>query len=163
MIARPCAVPRDALLRTYASRDGVYTDCYEVIHPLEADLADFIDAFYKTWLFRLERAVLTLSLRRRITDAEVASLARGDAERFAAWQVEARSAGQILLADLSGHTRSYLAVSPKNGGVTRLLFGSAVVPRIDGRLPIWVRALMPLHRFYSKALLRLAERRLRFN
>lgn len=159
MIARAVEVPRDALLHTYVAQDGTYTDCFEVMHPLKADLPEFIAAFYTTWLFRLERAVLTLTLRRRIRDSDVAALGQG-AEGFAAWTVEARADGQILLCDLSGATRSWLAVAPKDGGVTRLLFGSAVVAQ-GGDLPAWVRATVPLHRFYSRALLRLAERKLR--
>lgn len=159
MIARMIEVPRDALLQKYVADEGTYTDAFEVMHPLEADLSAFITAFYTTWLFRLERAVLTLSLRKRITDKEVVALAKG-AERFAAWTVEERAETQILLCDLASATRSWLAVAPKEGGVTRLLFGSAVVAR-NGTLPWWVRGTVPLHRFYSRALLRLAERKLR--
>jgi hypothetical protein len=159
MIARAVPVPRDALLSVYVAQDGTYTDCFEVMHPLEADLSAFIEAFYTTWLFRLERAVLTLTLRRRVTDAEVTALAAGES-RFAVWTVEARAPAQVLLCDLGGHTRSWLAVAPKDGGVTRLLFGSAVVAR-DGALPGWMRAITPLHRFYARSLLRLAERKLR--
>ncbi len=162
MIARACPVPGDALLHAYVDRAGTYTDCFEVMHPGAVDLNDFIAAFYATWLFRLERFVLTLTQRRRITDADVKALATGAADRFAVWTVEARTESQVLLCDASGHTRSYLAVAPKEGGVTRLIFGSAVVARPDGSLPTWVRVLMPLHRLYSKALLRLAERRMRF-
>lgn len=162
MIARACAVPRDALLHSYVNRAGTFTDCFEVMHPVAADLEAFIAAFYTTWLFRLERAVLTVTQGRRIKDTDVQALASGAADRFAVWTVEDREARQILLCDVSGHTRSYLAVAPKDGGATRLLFGSAVVGGPEGRLPYWVRALMPFHRVYSKALLRLAERRMRF-
>jgi hypothetical protein len=162
MIARACAVPRDALLSAYVDRAGVYTDCFEVMLPGQANLDEFIAAFYTTWLFRLERAVLTLGLRRRISDSDVMALANGTAARFAAWQVESRAEAQLLLCDLSGRTRSYLAVAPKEGGVTRLLFGSAVVPREGAELGAVVRAILPLHRFYSKALLRLAERKMRW-
>jgi len=160
MIARAVPVPRDALLTEYVSRDGTYTDCFEVMHPLEADLPAFIASFYTTWLFRLERAVLTVTLRKRIKDSDVDALARAEVQAFAAWTVEERAPGQILLCDLAGHTRSWLAVAPKEGGVTRLLFGSAVVAQ-NGTLPGWVRAMMPLHKFYARALLRLAERKLR--
>ena len=160
MIARSVPVPRDALLSTYVRQDGTYTDCFEVMHPLEADLPAFIAAFYTTWLFRMERAVLTVTSRKWSKDKDVAALADGGAENFAAWRVEDRAATQILLCDLGGHTRSWLAVAPKEGGTTRLLFGSAVVAR-NGTLPVWVRATIPVHRFYARALLRVAERKLR--
>lgn len=161
MMARAVPVPRDALLAAYVGQGATYTDAFEVMSPHDVSLADFINAFYTTWLFRLERAVLTLTLRRRIRDPEVAALADG-ADNFAAWRVEARAEGQILLCDLSGHTRSWLAVSPKDGGVTRLVFGSAVVAAKGKPLGLFIRTVIPLHRFYSRALLRLAERRLRF-
>lgn len=160
MIARPCPVPRDALLSRYVDQDGAYTDCFEVMHPGTASLEQFITAFYTTWLFRLERFVLTISLRRRIRDADVSALAEGRADHFAAWRIEDRAEGQLLLCDIAGATRSYLAIAPKDGGVTRLIFGSAVTAN-GGDLPGLVKALIPLHRFYSKALLRLAEYKLR--
>lgn len=160
MIARACDVPRDGLLQAYVARG--YTDCFEVMSPLEIDLGAFIDAFYTTWLFRLERAVLSVALRRRIRDADVAALAAG-ADTFAAWRVEGRADHQILLCDMAGHTRSYLAVSHKQGGVTRLVFGSAVVAADSGQSGGMMKALLPLHRFYSKCLLRLAERKLRYS
>lgn len=161
MIARACPVPRDSLLQVHAGRAGSYTDCFEVMHPLEADLPAFVQAFYSTWLFRIERVVLSVVLRRRITNADLQALATGKADGFAAWRVEARDGTQILLCDLAGYTRSYLAVAPKDGGVTRLLFGSAVVARDTSGMGHTLRTLLPLHRLYSRLLLRLAERRLR--
>ena len=162
MIARACSVPRDALLQAYVNRGATYTDCFEVMSPLGVTLPDFINAFYTTWLFRLERMVLTVSLRRRIRDTDVTALAEG-ADRFAAWRVEGRETNQILLCDLGGHTRSWLAVSAKEGGVTRLVFGSAVVAEEGKPLGGMIRVLIPLHRFYARALLRLAERKLRYS
>jgi hypothetical protein len=161
MIARQIEVPQDALLHLYVVQEGAYTDCFEVMLPVSATMEEFVGAFYTTWLFRLERLVLSVARRRRITDAQVYALASGDADGFAVWRVEARAPGQLLLADESGHTRSYLAFVGKEGGVARLIFGSAVVPREGQSMPAWVRATIPLHKFYSKALLRLAERRLR--
>jgi hypothetical protein len=160
MIARAVAVPGDALLRVYADSDGAYTDCFEVMHPLQADLPAFVTAFYTTWIFRLERFVLSLMLRRRIRDSEVVALAEAAADRFAIWEVEARQDGQILLCAKGGQTRSWLAVAAKEGGVTRLLFGSAVIGHAAER-PFWVKALTPAHVFYSRLLLRAAERKLR--
>jgi len=151
MIARACDVPRDGLLAPYARDAETYTDCFEAMSVHEVDLAAFIRAFYTTGLFRMERAVLSVFLRRWISDAQVADLAQGAAS-FAVWTVEGRGAREIVLSDARGLTRSYLAVSPKAGGVTRLVFGSAVVgPQGRG-----MRALMPLHRLYSKLLLRTA-------
>ncbi|MGB3246900.1 MAG: hypothetical protein WBB25_20375 [Sulfitobacter sp.] len=160
MKTRGCAVPGDSLLQAYVGQGATYTDCFEITSPVTVTLPDFIEAFYTTWLFRLERALLTVTLGRRIRDADVQALASG-AGRFAAWTVEAREEAQILLADLSGQTRSYLATSPQEGGGTRLIFGSAVVVAEGQPLGRMISVLTPLHRFYSKALLHLAERKLR--
>ena len=162
MIARACAVPRDALLSAYVGRAGTYVDCFEVMLPGEAKLNDFVLAFYTTWLFRIERAVLTIGVRRWISDRDVRALADGTAQEFAVWEVESRAECQLLLRDHSGRTRSYLAVASKDGGVTRLLFGSAVVSSPGGDMGPMLRALLPLHRLYAKALLRLAERKMRW-
>ena len=160
MIARACNIPRDGLLQAYATDGSTYTDCFEVMSPLAIPMEEFVQAFYSTWLFKVERLILSGVLRRLITDADVLALADG-ADSFAVWTVEARAQNQLLLCDMTGHTRSYLALSAKDGGVTRLIFGSAVVPSEGGQLGRGIQALMPLHRLYSKCLLRLAERKLR--
>tara|TARA_R110002074_G_scaffold44782_11_gene116494 strand:- start:3318 stop:3806 length:489 start_codon:yes stop_codon:yes gene_type:complete len=152
----PCAVPQGALLQRYVGLAGCYTDCFEVTLPGTVALPAFISAFYTTWLFRLERAVLTGLLRRRIRDSDVAALASGAANQFAAWTVEARQADQILLCDLAGHTRSFLAVERMADAGTKVLFGSAVAPSKSGDLGRGVKAMAPLHRFYSSSLLRAA-------
>ena len=161
MIARACDVPQDALLQAYVGQGATYTDCFEVMSPHAVILPDLIEAFYTTWLFRLERLVLTVAMRRRISDAEVRALAQGASE-FAVWRVEGRDDAQIMLRDRAGHTGSYLAVSGKEGGVTRLLFGSVVLAPPGQPLGRMVRLLIPLHRLYAKSLIRLAERKLRF-
>lgn len=161
MIAREIAVPGDSLLHRYAANPEDFTDCFEVMHPLAVDFETYVAAFYTTWLFRMERFGLSIALRRRIRDADAVALAGGRVDRFAVWEVEDRTEGQLLLRDTSGHTRSYLALVAKEGGVTRLIFGSAVVAGPDGTLPVLARALMPFHRLYSKLLLRTAERKLR--
>ena len=160
MTVRPCGVPREALLDAYVERPGAYTDCFELLHPVEVDLEAFITAFYTTRLFRLERLVLTIPLRHYPRDSEVAALASGRSETFAIWRVEARRERDILLCDLAGGTRSYFAVAPREGGQARLLFGSAVVPPKDRPLSRMVQWLTPAHRLYSKGLLAAAQKRL---
>lgn len=160
----PCPLPAPALLVRYAGGNG-YTDCFTTVLARRVALADFIDAFYTSWLFKLERAVLAGLFARPSTDAEAAELAAGNAERFAAWTVEARAADQILLCDLRGRTRSWLMVEARNTARTRLYFGSAIVPAHPERhghaaLGAGFRALLGLHRLYSRALLHAAARRL---
>lgn len=150
-------LPSDALLHQY-DQHGHYTDCFRIDLPTAVSLAQFIEAFYTTWLFRLERAVLSVALRRRITDTHVTELANG-AQTFAAWQVEGRDDAQILLRDVSGRTRSWLHCLAADDSSTRLYFGSAVLAH-DGTLSRIVTMTIPLHRAYARGLLRTAVNRL---
>jgi hypothetical protein len=157
-------LPEHALLARYAANGG-YTDCYATDLPGSYSHAEFVAAFYTTWLFKLERAILKLLVAKPSTDDEAAQLARGGRDSFAAWTVEASAPNQLLLCDFLGNTRSWLMVEPRHdGGVTRLYFGSAVVPRAvnDGppRLGFSFRALLGFHRRYSRALLAAARARL---
>jgi len=158
-------MPEHALLARY-SANGSYTDCYVTELPGNYSHAEFVAAFYTTWLFKLERAILRWLVRRPSTDWEAQQLARGQRESFAAWKVEARAPNQLLLCDFLGNTRSWLMVETRDdGGATRLYFGSAIVPRVDARtgekrLGTSFRALLGFHRGYSRALLSAARSRL---
>jgi len=152
-------LPPNALLRRYA-RGGGYTDCFTISIPGAVSLADYIEAFYTTLLFKLERLVLALFVARPSTDLQARALAAGEADRFAAWTVEGREARQILMRDFMGSTRSWLmAASDLAEGATTLHFGTAVVPH-RGASGVGFRAMIPFHRIYARALLRAAARRL---
>jgi len=155
-----CALPEEALLQRYAAQAGCYTDCFETALPQKVALPAYLEAFYGSWLFGLEKLVLRAHLRGRPINWDIAPVAAGSADAYAAWTVEGRGDGQILMCDLGGHTRSYLSVEDTAGGGTRLLFGSAVVPRAGQELPWLARAIVPLHRFYARSLLRAARARL---
>jgi hypothetical protein len=162
-----CALPHDALLRRYADGSG-YTDCYAVDLSGPVSQAAFVEAFYTTWLFKIERALLARFAGRPSTDLDARQLAAGAAVTFAAWRVEEQNAQQLLMADFTGKTRSWLMAVPLSGadasGRTRLYFGSAVVAHIDtvsGRATMGVgfRALLGFHKMYSRLLLRAAAAR----
>lgn len=158
-------LPAHALLRRYL-RDGHYADCYVVEMPVAVSQAEFVEAFYTTPLFKIERAILAAAVSRRSTDDEARALARGERDAFAAWTVEDRSDTQLLLADFMGRTRSWLMTEPTGHGGTRLHFGSAVVPRRDrdsGRpsLGTGFGLMLGFHKLYSRALLAAARNRLR--
>lgn len=162
---RPCPIPEGALLNRYV-RAGAYADCYCTDIAGNVSHARFVEAFYTTPLFKLERLILRLAVSRPSTDAQAAQLARGAADSFAAWSVEARSDNQLLLCDLHGRTRSWLMTAPLEAGAwTRLYFGSAVVPAHDEESgethlgPVF-SGLLGFHRLYSKVLLRSARLRL---
>jgi len=162
-----CALPEQALLTKYAG-GGAYTDCYatEIARPVSH--AEYVEAFYTGALFKLERLLLAWFASKPSTDAQAKELASGVLGTFAAWQVEARSANQLLMRDFSGRTRSWLMVAPAVSGgsaCTRLYFGSAVVPILDkpsgqATLGFTFKALLGFHKVYSRALLYAARSRL---
>lgn len=159
----PQPLPDDALLARYRE-NGAYTDCYAIDLPGEITQQAFVTAFYTSPAFRLERMILSLLMRKPSSDADVAELAAGTTESFAAWTVEARSQNQLLLCDYQSRTRSWLMAGPLSGGGTRLYFGSAVVPVTRDQLgkPSMgsvFHALLGFHRIYSRILLRSAARR----
>src|SRR5688500_18754857 len=164
---RAQSLPAHSLLSPYAA-NGSYTDCYLTEISGAVPQAEYVEAFYTTWLFKLERLILEWLVARPSTDHEAAELARGGRESFAAWSVELRAADQLLMCDFRGDTRSWFMAEPasRNGGaVTRLYFGSAVVAHRDPRtgerrLKPQFKALLGFHKMYSRALLRAARRRL---
>jgi hypothetical protein len=166
---RPGERPADALLN--ASREaGAFTDCYVCEVDGAVSLAAFVEAFYTTRLFKLERFILGWLAGRPATDADARRLAEGAADRFSAWRVEARAADQLLLADFTGRTQSWLMVAPvagtRSGPQTRLYFGSAVLPiarrgaDAQPRFGFALSASLGFHRLYSKLLLGAACSRL---
>ena len=156
-MVEPCEIPADALLRRYRV-EGCFTDCYTTTLAGTIALPAYVEAFYTTPLFRLERAILGV-VGRRSTDEHARALAQGTRAAFAAWTVEDRTADQLLLCDVLGRTRSWLMVAPDDAGnATRLFFGSAVVPKRDPRtgelgLGTGYTALLGFHKRYSVALL----------
>lgn len=147
-------LPAHALLQRYRSQ-GDYTDCFAIDVPQQVSHAAFVEAFYTTAVFKLERALLSLVISRPSRDAEARELAAGQREQFSAWTVEARAPGQLLMCDVAGSTRSWLMVEEAGVG-TRLYFGSAVVRKRQGGA---FRALLGFHKLYSRILLRAAAAR----
>jgi hypothetical protein len=160
-----CELPGDALLRRYLS-GGAYADCYVTDVARAISHAEYVEAFYTTAVFKLERLLLSWFVARPSTDAQAGELASGQRTSFAAWSVEAREPDQLLLSDFQGRTRSWLmSATASNNQTTRLFFGSAVVPIVDRRtgetrMGAGFRALLGFHKLYSRVLLRAAVNRL---
>ncbi len=159
--------PANAFLHKYASMPGAYTDSYLTEIPSQVSFSDYAFAFYTTPLFKVERLILSLTVRKPSTDAQARELADGVRGQFAAWTVEARDENQILMCDFAGSTRSWLMTVPSENG-SCLYFGSAVVPhRIaqDGKpsLGFFFTALLGFHKVYSVLLLSSARSKLRQN
>ena len=164
-----CEIPESAFLSRYA-RGGAYADCYLAELERAVSQPEFVEAFYTTFVFRLERFVLKWLAGRPSSDADAKDLALGASTSFAAWRVEERNPNQLLLADFTGRTRSWLMALPgerhSGDARTRLYFGSAVVPRLNAstgkkELGTTFRVLLGFHKMYSRVLLRAASARLR--
>jgi hypothetical protein len=162
-----CDLPEESLLAVYRN-DGAYTDCYATEIDRRISQIEYVQAFYTTTLFKVERKILQWAVSRPSTDEEACLLAEARAEKFAAWYVEARRDDQILLSDYRRRTRSWLMSEPsasKDGHTTRLYFGSAVVPirnkeTGEMRMGSAFSLLLTFHRLYAQALLLSAKLRL---
>jgi hypothetical protein len=162
-----CDLPPDAFLNRYVA-SGAFADCYATDVAGSVSHAEFVEAFYTTPLFKLERLLLRVFAARPSTDSQARQLARGEVSTFAAWSVEERSTDQLLLSDFTGRTRSWLKIAAASEIETRLYFGSAVLPvrhQETGRMRLGLtfRALLGFHKRYSRALLFSARRRLSRN
>lgn len=156
-------LPADSLLNQLAQARGAFADAYTLSFPRAVTLAEFVEAFYTTRLFKVERALISL-LGKPSSDAMARALARGEGERLAVWTIEARKPDELLMHEDSGATRSWFKAEASPAGTT-LWFGSAVVPRRRGpggeaRMSWVFHALLGFHRWYSRALLAAAARRL---
>ena len=166
IVVKLCELPEHALLSMY--RDGEsYADCYVVEVPGSVPQSAFVEAFYTTALFKVERALLTWFAKRPSTDQGARQLAQGVSNSFAAWRVEGRDDDQLLVK--AGRTRSWFMASTTGQGTaigtrTRLYFGSAVVPMVSAgggrKFGFAFQALLGFHKLYSRALLRAATSRL---
>jgi hypothetical protein len=161
----PCPLPDASLLSRYRLQQGAYTDCYCTEIACSVSQAEFVEAFYTTWVFKLERTILKWAVARPSTDAQAALLAQGGLDAFSAWIVEDRRSDQLLLCDMHGSTRSWLMTAPaESGDGTRLYFGSAVVPAKGSKsgadIGTGFRLLLGFHKMYSRILLKAAVGRL---
>ncbi len=166
-----CVLPDQALLNRYR-RPGTYTDCYVTDIFQTVTHVEFLDAFYNSWIFKLERMILKWVVSRPSTDAEAKQLAQGTIDSYAAWTVEDRCENQILLSDFRGRTKSWLMVAPQtptksntSKPQTQLYFGSAVLPVHSSKtkastLGSVFQVLIGFHKVYSRVLLYSAKYRL---
>ena len=162
---KACPLPENTLLASYARKSDHYTDCFMVDVPGKISLAEFVNAFYTTWLFKLERIILKWAVKRPSTDEDAIGIARGELDRFAAWTTEKRTGNQLLMCAMGNRTRSWFMVKEGKAGNTRLYFGSAVIPEKSStpknpQLGFVFKALLGFHRLYSRALLGAAQRKL---
>lgn len=150
-----CHLPSQALLNNYAQVPENYTDCYCTIVPGHITIERYITAFYNSIGFLPERLLIGWVLGKHADGQSVRKLANDQADEFSAWKVETRSSDQLLMADTSGATRSWLMVELLDAE-TKLYFGSAVVHRPGVRKnprTFGFSALLLFHKAYSRLLL----------
>ena len=160
-------IPKETVLDLIAQKPGFYTDCFATEIDSRITLSDYIEAFYTTPVFKVERLVLRC-LGIRSSDQDACQLANGTADRFAAWRVADRTETQVLMKAI-GRTSSWFMVEDLGQAgdqKTRLFFGTVIMPvpyDTDGvpRIGAFYSALLGFHVLYSKLLLASARRRLR--
>jgi hypothetical protein len=165
---RRCELPVRALHKRYQS-EGSYADCYTTVVRGAVSQSQFVEAFYTTPLFKLERLILLVLLGKVSTDEEARRLAAGQSDKFAAWTVEARAEDQLLMCDFMSSTRSCLMTEreERDGDVvTRLYFGSVVVRKADQetgkrKMGLSFKIMLPFHKVYSRGLLAAAKFRVK--
>lgn len=152
-------LPETALLSRYAGRLGHHTDCFETNVNTPVSIGHFVEAFFNSPILRLERKLLSLFLPSS-NDAQVHALAYGGGDTLSGWEVEDRNDQQLLLTVMGGGIRTWLMVEDANG-TTRLLFGSAVIPRnaesAEPKIGWPITALMGFHKLYSRIVLAAAK------
>ncbi|MDJ0909785.1 MAG: hypothetical protein QNI99_11370 [Woeseiaceae bacterium] len=155
-------LPEGALLQEFVDR-GEYTDCFVANVAVDVTFSEYVEAFYTTRLFKLERHILRWLASRPSTDEEARQIARNEIPEFAAWTEYRRSDNQLVMMDFRQQTCSWFMLAPQDSG-SLLYFGSAVMRNREtkqGKDLKWTyRSLLGFHRLYSRALLQAAVRRI---
>ncbi len=165
-----CELPDNGLTKTYLAK-GAHTDCYYIDIAAKVTLAQYLQAFYNTPVFSVEKTLLTTFAKKHIRNNDINVLADGNCDSFSIWTVEQRTDNQILLCEFTQSTRSWLMVDylgTAEQPITRLYFGSVVVPKIvspsgKSTFGILFYAFAGFHKLYSRALLKSAFNALRKN
>lgn len=161
-------LPRKALSYKYAC-NGAHADCFFLDIPRKVSLEEYIEAFYTTPVFKVERTILSIFARKSSTDNNVKQLSLGRTDHFSAWTVENRLPNQILLCDFTKRTRSWLMTVDQESDqvpITRLYFGSVVVPKSvpatgQASFGLPFHLLSGFHHLYSRMLLSAAYKKLK--
>jgi hypothetical protein len=143
-------------------RWGGYHDCFCVFIRSQVTLQQFVEAFYTSRLFRVERILLGTFLKLPSSDADAYALARGTRSTFAVWNTLVRTETELLMEDRFGRTRSWFRIQPGGSSGTDMCFGSAVAGRRRTNrgfaMSLPFRMLLGFHVIYSQLLLSAAAR-----
>lgn len=158
------ALRADSLLYRY-QQSGDYTDCFFIQLNKSVPQPKLIQAFYCTWLFKLERYILALFVKRPSADQDTIEIANATRTTFSAWEVEEQTTEQLLMCDFEGRTRHWL-MAESSGNQSTLYFGSAVIkggPNTSRLARLVFGLLGSFHILYSRLLLAAAARKLAKN
>lgn len=158
-------VPKGSLLQHFADSQGTYTDAFVAQVKSAPSLHDYIEAMFDSPVFRIERLILAVTVFKPAFRKDVSALAAGEGDQLAGWKLMQRTDQELLLAVENGRVRTWLMIEPISDEVSRVWFGSAVVPKQSKNgaaegLGIAYRSMLAVHKYYSRVLLRSAIRRL---
>ena len=141
-----CTVPEGSLLAAFGGPQD-YRDCFCRDVQGAVSLSEFMERFYTSTAFVPERFVLK-AIAGPSSRADARAFARGEADRFGAWEMVERRSSEALALSKGTNTASWFYVDPQ-GARTRLYFGSWV-----GNLGQsgW-RFMEQAHVWYSRVLL----------
>ena len=152
-------------MQQYTEIEGCSADAFKDNVKFPVSLEEFIQAFFGSNAFQMERTLLKIIGKPYVSPADIKALAASQQTQFAIWQVEAQSDHEIMLKVGNGPIRSWLMVLPEQNGKTSLYFGSAVLPQDKTKngtpqIGFLFRALIGFHNFYSRLLLNSATKKL---
>jgi hypothetical protein len=161
-----CEVIPNTLVASFLEKG--YADSYRTEVDGHISMKDYVYKFYTSPLFKLERFILTWSVRKPSTDMQAKEISEGNTNKFAAWTLEDRRENELLMRDMADRTRSWFMVNhlgTKENPKTQLYFGTGISPSPKrntekSSIGFFFTALLPFHKAYSVLLLYFAKRQL---
>jgi hypothetical protein len=161
--------PPDSLLtkRVKESTLLVEADCYSLEIDGKVSLEEFVEAFFTSQVFQVERMVLPVAS----TDEQARQFARGTTADFATWRAVGRTEGEFLTiwGDGSPETTeipksgtqgaTWFRVEPAgtaDAPRTRISLGSSIVGTPNPLTSFVMGIATPLHGVYSQTLVQCA-------
>jgi len=161
-----CEVIPNTLVASFLEKG--YADSYRTEVDGHVSMEDYVYKFYTSPLFKLERFILTWSVRKPSTDKQAKEISEGNTNKFAAWTLEDRRENELLMRDMADRTRSWFMVNhlgTRENPKTQLYFGTGISPSPKrnpekSSIGLFFNAMLPFHKVYSVLLLYFAKRQL---
>ena len=161
-----CEVIPNTLVASFLEKG--YADSYRTEVDGHISMEDYVYKFYTSPLFKLERFILTWTVRKPSSDMQAKEISEGNTNKFAAWTLEDRREHELLMRDMADRTRSWFMVNhlgTKENPKTQLYFGTGISPSPKRKnekssFGLFFIAMLPFHKAYSVLLLYFAKRQL---